>query len=174
MKRKIIYILIFILLFWSKVALSQYNMYKALYIYNFTKKIDWPNDTINIEKQPFIISVWGKNCEITDYLKEFTQSKKVIDRQIIIQETEKLRDLLRAEVIYIPQKSYHSFRKVKKQFKDKIPLIICDKNGDLVDISFVETDEALLFEIKPRQIKNKRLKVSNALLKLGIIRDDEK
>ncbi len=175
MKKKILYgFILLIMLLFQKVALSQYDMYKALYIYNFTKKIDWPNVDHQEKKQPFSICVFGKDYEITTYLKEFTQSKKVVDRQIIIKETKDIKELLNAEVIYVPRKSYNSFQKSAQQFKYDKPLIISDKNSFLIDISFVETDEELLFEIKPEKIKKKRLKVSNALLKLGIIKRDEK
>ncbi|MGM0565178.1 MAG: YfiR family protein [Bacteroidota bacterium] len=155
---------LFIYLASAQGAQAQYDKYKALYIYNFTKRIDWPKDENNSD---FIMGVLGKS-EIVDHLKGFTQNKKVINQPIKVEQylsEESMRD---CDLLVITSRFKDLTPKLTEQFEKAPVLIITEEPGSEGDINFRETEKALLFEINPEQIRAKQLKVSQSLINLGI------
>lgn len=152
-----------ILLFSVKDSFAQYDKYKALYIYNFTKRIDWPESN---KEGDFIIGVLGKS-EIVDHLKNFTLNKKVIDQEIVIVQSNDISDLQNAHLLFITGKYNNQINQIVNLLIDKPVLIITDQHNAKGDINFVETSKELQFQINPEQIRNKNLKVSQSLIKLG-------
>ncbi len=145
-------------------AQAQYDKYKALYIYNFTKRIDWPKDQNNGD---FIMGVLGNN-EIVEQLKGFTQNKKVVERPIRVEHYRSAESINRCDLLVITSRFKDLTPKLVDQYKDAPVLIITEQPGSEGDINFRETEKALLFEINPDKIREKQLKVSQSLINLGI------
>ncbi len=164
MKYGLIILGLFFFLASAQGAQDQYDKYKALYIYNFTKRIDWPKNEKNGD---FIMGVLGKS-EIVGHLKDFTQNKKVINRPIKVEHYLSAESINNCDLLVITSRFKDLTPALKEQYKDLPVLIITEEPGSGGDINFRETDKALLFEINPQQIKKKELKVSQSLINLGI------
>ena len=120
---------------------SQNEKFKALFVYNFTKNIDWPSSATQGD---FVIGILG-NTPIYDELIEIAKKKTVVNQKIIVKKFQSESDL-----------------------KSKPTLIITDRatiKGS--DINFFETDYELQFNIYPGTIERKGLKVSKQLLQLS-------
>ena len=164
MKYGVIILGLFIYLASAQGVQAQYDKYKALYIYNFTKRIDWPKDENNGD---FIMGVLGKS-EIVDPLKGFTQNKKVINRPIKVEHYLSAENISNCDLLFITSRFKDLTPTLIEQYKNASVLIITEEPGSGGDINFRETEKALLFEIDPEQIREKQLKVSQSLINLGI------
>ena len=145
-------------------SFAQYEKFKALYIYNFTKRIDWPEEQ---KKGEFIMGVLGKGS-IIKHLEEFTENRKVINQSIIVRQFDDINDTDSCHLLFITEKHKDKIPRVVNQYKDKPVLIVSDVPGSDASINFRETEKALLFEINAARIRNKNLKVSQSLINLGI------
>jgi hypothetical protein len=149
-----------------QTAVAQNAQYKALYIYNFTKLIEWPSDTNDLD---FKIGVYH-NDEVLEQLRQITKGKTVNGRSIIVEEIEKDSDESIYELIYFSGRHTEWVLKSMKSLQDESVLIITDKRKAKHGINFIETETSLNFEIYVDEIRAKGLKVSNTLLNLGIVR----
>lgn len=149
-------------------SVAQYEKYKALYIYNFTKRIDWPE---NHKQGDFVMGVLGKG-EIVGHLKEFTQNKKVINQAIAVQQYQYASRIDTCHLLFITEKYREQIPDIVRKFKDYPILIITETPGSAGCINFLETEKALLFEINAARIRSKNLKVSQSLINLGIETND--
>lgn len=144
--------------------MAQYEKYKALYIYNFTKRIDWPE---NQKQGDFVIGVLGKGG-IVNHLKEFTRNKKVINQSIVVRQFNNASNIDTCHLLFVTNKYREQIPLIVNSFRDSPLLIITETPGSAGCINFVETEKALLFEIDAARIRKKELKVSQSLINLGI------
>jgi|AntRauTorcE11898_2_1112593.scaffolds.fasta_scaffold01077_6 hypothetical protein len=149
-------------------ARAQYDKYKALYIYNFTKRIDWPDDQKNGD---FIMGVMGKG-NIVKHLKGFTQNKKVISQPIEVRQFQSSDAIDTCHLLFITDRYEDKTPVLVKKYADMPVLIITEASDSGGDINFMETEKALLFQINAKSIRSKNLKVSQSLINLGIEIDD--
>lgn len=141
---------------------------KALFIYNFTKQIEWPNE--NLSKPQFTICVYD-DSEMAERLIEIVKGRKFFEKPFEVKNIKKLSEITGAQLLFIPQ-SYG--KKIEKE------LINLPQNGLLViteektipanysSINLVEKNSQLRFEINHQLTKKQNLKISNSLLKLAI------
>jgi len=145
-------------------ATGQYDKFKALYIYNFTKRIDWPED---YKKGEFIMGILGKS-EITGHLKEFTKDRKVLDQSIRVVNYQSIQEIDSCHLLLVTEKYKSSLLGIISDFEQRPTLVISEVPDSPACINFKETKKALLFQINPGRIKSKKLKVSQSLINLGI------
>ncbi|HNR19739.1 MAG: YfiR family protein [Bacteroidetes bacterium] len=173
MLKRLLALSIACLIFFSSQCFSQTNSpekSKALFVYNFAKYIEWPEDT---EAEIFTIGVMGQK-EIFTELEKICAGKIInnIPVQVrIIDDPEKISD---CKIIYL-SKGQNMF------FKDMIGLIGNEKillvaeGKEMVkqgaDISMVKQEERMAFEINKESINKKGLKVPNELMVLAINMD---
>lgn len=145
-------------------SFAQYEKFKALYIYNFTKRIDWPEEQ---KKGNFVMGVLGKGA-IVKHLKDFTENRKVINQEIAVKQFDDLSQLDSCHLLFITAKHKDQIPFIVNQYADAPMLIVSEVSGSEACINFRETEKALLFEINATRIRNKNLKVSQSLINLGI------
>lgn len=168
MKNVLLICSVFLLLAVSQETQAQYDKYKALYIYNFTKRIDWPEEK---KEGDFIMGVLGRN-NIVNHLKVFTQNRKVLNQPIEVRHYQSADAIDSCHLLFIAARYEPKIPMLVERFKEHPVLIITEKGDANGDINFVETEKALLFQINSESIRNKKLKVSQSLINLGIEIDD--
>ncbi len=149
----------------SHTASAQYDKYKALYIYNFIKLIDWPAD--NSEKE-FVIGIIG-DLEVEAELSRITKNKKVINREIKVVGVGLNDEMSDLQVLFISKSLAESTFKLERELNGKPVLLITEHKREKAAINFVESEASLLFEIDPSAIEKQGLKVSKTLIELGIV-----
>ena len=145
-------------------ATGQYDKFKALYIYNFTKRIDWPE---SYKEGDFVMGVLGKSA-ITGHLKEFTKNRKVLDQSIQVINYQNYKDIDTCHLLLITDAYAGDLSKVIDYLVSKPTLVITEEPDAPACINFKETQKSLHFQIDPHKIRNKQLKVSQSLINLGI------
>jgi hypothetical protein len=153
----------------TKVLLSQSRSENGVYaamIFNFTKYIQWPNET---ETGDFVIGIWGDD-EIYKSLKVYDGKPKSI-KKYSIKTVNSLTDVSGCDVIFISPAKNKEFENVKSMVSGKPVLTVTaaegyGKRGSCINFKMV--NEKIRFELNQNVISASSLKVSNALTVLSI------
>ena len=157
-------ILFIIFLLFSQWSMGQMSNYKSLYIYNFVKRIEWPNTA---QQQNFVIVVMGDDATY-DALQEISLTKKAGDQEIIIRDIRSLDDITSINLIYVDYSKRKHLGELEKLIGKQPILLVSDyKNSKVADITFMETSKGLEFIIRPKKIEKKGMKISDNLIQLG-------
>jgi hypothetical protein len=162
-----------ILLFLSVYASGQNINYKlaSLYVYNFTKYIDWPAKE---QKDFFIIGVFGETPAFDEFRKMANTKKEVSGKKIVVEKIIHIQDLIGCQIIYIPASQSARLKEVKEALKGHSILIVTEKpgmahKGSGINLFLDEDDDnKLKFELNKPAIEATGLHVSSQLVNLGI------
>lgn len=143
---------------------AQVSNYKAytLFVYNFTKYIQWPEGAI---KDDFVIGVFGKS-PVQDELEKMVTLKKAGDRTIRIVEVSESNLTTEVHLLFIPDDQTDQMSKILSAVKGKPVLLVAEKEGAVqkgAGISFVADHNNLKFELNSNSIAGQNLKVSKTL-----------
>jgi hypothetical protein len=143
---------------------AQVSNYKAytLFVYNFTKYIQWPEGSI---KNEFVIGVFGKS-PIFDELQKMGEVKKAGDKTIRIIELSETTLNSEVHILFVPEQKSNQIATILAALKGKPVLLVSDKPG-LVEkgagISFLSDHNNLKFEMNSNSITTQNLKISKTL-----------
>ena len=146
---------------------SDENTLKALFIYNFTKHIEWPSNMQQHSK--FTISIIG-NSPVKEKLEEIMKGRKVFDKTVEIKVIHDLSEITTSHILFIPASNSDKINKIADQYSDKGILIISESKGMIgkgSGINIIEKDNHLKFELNNSALKKQGLKVSNHLINLA-------
>lgn len=141
---------------------------KALFVYNFTKYIEWP---IEKREDKFIIGIYG-HSNILSELMNITYNKSVSNKQISIELINDPEKVSLCNVIYIPDAYVSELKTIIKKSKSNGVLIItesvdaCTKGAA---INIIKKNSRMIFELNPDAAKEANLKISDQLLSLAVI-----
>ncbi|WP_109832333.1 YfiR family protein [Reichenbachiella versicolor] len=164
--RKITALLLIGILFSTTDSFGQTEKLKTVFIYNFTKYIDWPEAKT---KSDFEIAFVGSTPLIGE-MRQLAQTRKVGDQAIKIKEYQSISDIGQAHIVIISPNKSSQLQSVLNATKSKNTLVITEGAG-LVrkgsSISLIVQGNKLTYEISESNIKARSLNVSGHLLKLG-------
>ena len=99
---------------------------KAIYIYNFTKYIEWPE---NYKEGNFVVGVLGTNVPLINELNKMAVSKTVGSQKFEIINVASISDVAKCHIIYILSDNSSQLNDVIGKVKGKSALIVTDKVG---------------------------------------------
>jgi hypothetical protein len=162
-------LLLFFLFTGMKPSSDEGNEYsvKAMFIYNFTKYIDWSQSG---NTKTFRIGIVGKS-ELLEALELIATQKKIDNKQI---EVKKITDddNTSYQIVFIAKTELSKIEELSKKFMGKGVLIIseeCRHSERSATINLVTTDNKVRFEINQSTARNAGLKISSALTNLAIV-----
>ena len=141
---------------------------KAVYIYNFTKYIEWPKE---YREQSFVIGVLG-DSPLLGELKGMAGSKKVFGQSIVVKQFGSSADISKCHILYIPGNHNEALSGVISKVSGFSTLLITDKPGLALQgsaINFVIQQNRQKFELNESNAVKYNLKVSNSLEALAIL-----
>jgi hypothetical protein len=156
--------------FSPKIKAQEVN-YKAysLYVYNFMKYVDWPE---NLNQGDFNIFILGKS-KIEKELRNMATQKKIRGRNIIIKTISSTDEIKDCHLLYLAAEKSSLIKDLNANFKNKGLLIVGEKDGLAnkgASFSFATLDnDELSFDINKRTIAQHNLKISESLIKLGSV-----
>jgi len=164
--RKVIGILFFALLF-TNFARAQEYKYHPIFIYNFSRYIEWPADA---SKENFTVSVVGK-AEAYREMVDISQKKKTIkNRKFVVRQCSAMSEVRNSDIVFITRGTRVKAEEVQ-QLRQNGTLVITELD-DIVQkgshINFIATkDSKLGFEINTQAASDAGFKVANALSNLA-------
>lgn len=165
--KKIIPLLLLAFFLCQSNSYSQNEKFKAIFIYNFTKNIEWPK---NMRQGNFVIGVLGSEA-MQKELQLLAQHKKIGFQPIKVRYFSNINKLdNRCHVIYLPDKQSKYLPQALEKVKKSYTLVVGDKKGLAkkgAGINFYRDGTKMKFEISRRNIEQQGLKVSSKLIQLG-------
>ncbi|HSH67316.1 MAG TPA: YfiR family protein [Bacteroidia bacterium] len=140
---------------------------KAIYIYNFTKYIEWPD---SYKQGNFVIGVIGNNISLINELNKMAASKTVGSQRLEIKNISSPDDAS-CHIIYLLSDNSSQLSEVMDKIKNKSTLIITDKAGLAskgAAINFVIQENKQKIELNKSNIERYKLKVASSLVELAI------
>jgi hypothetical protein len=167
MKRNIWFSLTLLLLL-SPQLKSQDEKFKALFMYNFTKYLEWPSSR---SKGDFVIGIYGASPIYND-LRIIAEKRKVGTQQIVVKKLSQVSELAECHIVYVPENRSGKINEVSNNCKGQGIVIISDKPGlakSHSGINYVKIDGKQNFEINKKNLEAEGIKINSALLSLGIL-----
>ena len=140
---------------------------KAVFIYNFTKYIDWGSYN---HGNDFTIGVAG-NSAVTQYLNEIANSNTIDNKRIVITTIDKGSQLEDCDILFIPEECHFSLDYLLSNVRRGV-LLISEQPGFAAHgtaFNFVTINNRLKFEANLKAISSAGLKAGAQLLKLAIL-----
>jgi YfiR/HmsC-like len=144
----------------------------AMYVYYFTKYINWPE---RLGTDNLTIGILG-DSPITEQLKIIIAGKKTGNVSIVIKRVE-LSEVAKCQIIVISKSQSTATHQVQEATKNLPILIVTEKRGLIkkgANICIYIDDEdnfKTKFEISKENMKARKLKIANELLKIAEIVD---
>jgi hypothetical protein len=147
---------------------SQIGRFKAAYIFNFTRYVDWP-DSYN--KSEFVIGVYGSDKEVISEIKKISESKTVEGKSIKVIGINGMDQMIPCNILFVSKDKSGELKSIIQKTSNDYVLLVSDKEGTIEDgsaINFIMNSNKLAFEIKTSNAESKGLKVSNTLVNLAL------
>lgn len=136
---------------------------KAVFIYNFTKYIEWPAD---YQAGDFTIAILGDNASLYKELSNMSKVKKVANRPFTIKLITDASQIGKSHIVYIPKNNNAVVGKALSTVKGKSTLIVTESPGYAqrgATINFTITGGQQKFELNKSTAQQHNLKVSSTL-----------
>ena len=153
--------------FCTLLANAQNERVKALFIYNFTKYIEWPAEAKN---GPFIIAVLGET-PLFDQLVANTSTRKVSMQDIVVKKYTKVSEIEKCHILFISHDKVGFIKEAQSRIKYWFTLLITDSPGMINEgagLNLTNSNGKQSFEINTQYLDQRRLVYSAALLSLGV------
>lgn len=146
---------------------SNENTLRSLFIYNFTKHIVWPSNSLVTTR--FNIGVHG-SPELTESILKVTRGRTVFDKNIDVKNITDSTDISGLHILYIAQTNTLKIEKIVQQYGESGVLIITEEKGMLekgAGINMIQKQDNLRFELNEEALRKAGLRVSNQLINLA-------
>ncbi len=148
---------------------SQEYKYKAMYIYNFTKQIEWPAADRTGE---FVIYVVNQN-ELFNQLSAIVAGKKVGTQDIVVKKVKTIDEVTKCHIVFLASSvsGNANMEAITAKLNGTSSLILTERPGTLKNgscINFLIRDEKLKFEMNSSALSQKKLQVSSGLLSMAV------
>jgi YfiR/HmsC-like len=143
---------------------------KVIFIYNFTKYIEWPSSYKNGD---FVIGVLGHASLLPD-LEILAKTKTIGSQKCVVKSFATVADIQKCHILFIPVEKSDELDAVLKKIKGLSTLVVTEKAGLARRgsvINFVNVENKQKFELNKTNASKNGLVVSSNLLSLGITVD---
>lgn len=164
--RRMIGVVLFVFL-GSMIMNAQNEKVKALFIYNFIKNVEWPQ---NNTQGDLIVGVLGSNA-MKGELESLTSTQRVGNQAIKVKVFSTPDEVANCHVLYVSPGKSGQIANLSSKLNNQSTLIISDGRNGIAQgagINFTINDDKLKFEISKNRIEQHGMKVSSNLVKMGI------
>lgn len=141
---------------------------KTIYIYNFTKYIEWPK---SYKDGKFVIGVLGSNAYLYDELTKMAISKTAGSQKIEVKSLSSAQAASQCHIVYVLNTNSDKLKDIVSVAKGKSILIVTDKPGMAKmgsGINFVVQENKQKIELNKVNIEKYNLKIASALADMAI------
>ncbi|GJM59568.1 YfiR family protein [Persicobacter diffluens] len=169
MKNKILFFL-WAMLLSASVTMAQGNQsfaFQKLYIYTFTKYVEWP---AAVSEGDFVIGVLGQTGLLI-HLQKMADEKTVDGREIKIVQLDKPEQAKDCHILFLAQNLSEQLPEVEQALNEAPVLVVTEQDGLAKEgsgINFIMVDGKLKFEMNLTSIEKSQLKVKDALKRFAV------
>ncbi len=161
-------VIVFLLVISGAHANSQDYKFHSIFMYNFTKYIEWPDSYKNGD---FVIGVLG-DSPIVEHLKNMAQVKSVGSQKFTIKVFSNASDISQCHILFIPENNSGKLKDVRSKLKGASTLLITEQDGLATKgsaINFIIKEGKWKFELNKAAAESANLKISSELSRLAIL-----
>lgn len=140
---------------------------KALFIYNFTKQIEWPIQSLS--NPTFVIGIYGKT-EVDERLTQLLANRKIFDKSVEIHQLKTLAEIENCQLVFISKGNATKLSDLFETIKSKGVLIISEEKVMTykgICINIFEKEDRMTFELSEATLRKANFKVSKQLIDLS-------
>lgn len=174
--KQIGYILVFFIVFCFGFTETQSSKIdtnskiKAVFLYNFTKYIEWPTEYKNGN---FVVGILGNSAALYKELSLMSKTKKVASQEFEIKIYTSADDINdKIHMLYIPDEASGSIKNASQKLKGKSTLIVTETpelSTQESGINFIIVANRQKFELNKSNVEGHNLKVSKSLEDLAVV-----
>ncbi len=141
---------------------SSVSQAQSMFIYNFSRLIQWPAGSITGE---FIIGVIGDN-DVYSSLSSFVANKKVGTQSIVVRKFDDPQSISRCQILFVGDSKIAKFSEVISRIQGYNSLVITEKKGMINSgsaIDFILVEDKLKFVMNTENAVKYNLTVSKSL-----------
>ena len=143
-------------------AQTDINSAYSLFLYNFAKYSQWPNNSSG----EFKITVFG-NSKVYQELQKISTSKKINGRSIAVTKAMNVSEIGETDLLFISLGKSNAIGEVMTSTTGRPIMVVAEKKGLYEKgacISFyVGEDSKLRFQINDQELNNRNLKMAQSL-----------
>jgi len=166
MKRNTIFWCLLFTVFLASNVEAQEDKYISLFLYNFTKHFDWPEE---YRSGDFIIDVIGHESVFIK-LKELTAAKKVGDQDIVIRHYPDASIIGKCHILFLGHWQSRFLPQIIDMVENRSTLIVTEKEGLINEgaaVNFVIRDGTIQFEFKKSNVLKYGLKFDPQIVQMA-------
>ncbi len=165
--RKSVLVVVFYL-FTVGAGWAQNYQTHSLFIYSFTRFVQWPEDA---RQGDFQITVLGES-PITDELKSMAEKKKASGRTITVTTITDLSEFKKGHILFVSQSWSARLAEVLAKIGEEPVLVVTEQPGLGLKgsgVNFITKEGKLVFELNQSALGKQKLKASAELTRLAIL-----
>jgi YfiR/HmsC-like len=144
---------------------SEYEV-KAVFLFNFAKFVEWPDNAFPDASTPFVIGVLGQD-PFGSYLDETVRGERLNSRPLIVQRYRNAGEIKHCNVLFISRSESDRLDQIVASLKYRRILTVTDAATGEVVIRFVNDGNRIRFKIDVQAAKAANLTISSKLLRLA-------
>lgn len=154
----------------AQTSTDDANKIKAIFLFNFTRFIEWPESSFYSPESPFVISVLGGTKEMNNYIEESITGEIVGTHSIIVQHEDNERGPFNCHLLYICTTNYSQIKTALSSLENHNMLTV-GESPDFIKlggiIRFYTQDNKLRLQINTVAAKSAKLNISAKLLNVA-------
>ena len=140
-----------------------------MFLYNFTRFIDWPSAVLRSPADPFVIGIIGDD-PFGDYLDETVTGERVGTHPILVRRMKDISEIGNCHILYIGSHDQEFTRRVLDEVAKKSILTVSDLPGYYRwggIVRFFTENNKIRFQINVQQSREAELVISSKLLSVA-------
>ncbi len=145
---------------------------KAIFLYNFTKQIEWPSD---YKSGNFVIGVYGTYVPLLNELNKMASTKTAGTQKFEIKEITSIESAAKYHILFVSTDKMAQFGEITSKLKGHGTLLVTEKEGMTKKgsaINFVVVDSKIKFQLSKTNAEKQQLKVSRDLEAFAVKEND--
>lgn len=163
--KKLLFLVFFLIV--GTQSFAQEYKYHPIFIYNFSKYIEWPADKAN---QDFVISVVGNAGAYRQMLDIMEKKKSIKNRPLVVKQCKSIDEVGQSDVVFVTKYEKVDSDLLKQKLRKEGTLVITEHEGLAANgshINFIIENSKIGFELNSASAENSGLKVSSSLASLA-------
>lgn len=154
-------------LFAQKPSADGYQI-KAVFLYNFTQFIEFPNNSFSSNNSPFIIGIYGKD-PFGSYLQEVIEGEQSNGHPIVIQYYNSIEEIQNCHILFLPKSESENLQTILMNVSGRNILTVSDAPDFLNQegmIAFFNRNNKIQIGVNLKSVKSTKLIISSKLLRV--------
>jgi hypothetical protein len=154
----------------ASAALSEHRL-KAVFLFNFSRFVEWPPSAFPAADAPFVIGVFGRDPFGSD-LDEVVRGETVNGRPLLVKRVQTMQDAAACHILFIPESQRADLAKILAALAHSHTLTVSDLDGAArrgAMIRLVTDGDKIRLRINVESARAAGLTISSKLLRAAEI-----